>query len=80
MKDFILDSEDGVVTLTEENLRVMRLSIAELSRKAEIPYSTIVKYFHLIDPRGLPIPSLQNARKIAKVLDVPLEQIKFLGE
>lgn len=66
--------------LNDEYLQEIGVSLSELSRKSGVPYSTLIKYFHLIDPRGIPAPLLPNARKIASALNVPLEELRFLGE
>ena len=81
MKDFETEkSPDGRVMLNDGVLDSLGLNMAELSRRSGVPYSSLVKYFHLTDPRGLPSPTLRNARKITKALGLPLDDVCFLGE
>ena len=66
--------------ITEEFILSKGFTIAELARKTGIPYSTLIKYVHLIDKRGIPCPHLGTARKIASALCMPLDEMRFMGE
>ena len=68
------------ILLNDEYLEQAGITLRELAKKSETPYSTLIKYFHLIDTRGLTTPLLHNARRIAAALNLPLDDVRFLGE
>ncbi len=58
-----------------DNIKKLRrksnLSQDNLARKAEIPYTTLIK----IESNVVKKPSVQNVAKIAKALDVSIEDL-----
>lgn len=63
------------VIMIGDNIRKLRkkkgLSQDSLARKADIPYTTLTK----IESNVVKRPSVQNVAKIAKALDVSIDQL-----